>query len=360
MPTLPRRMAAAAVVAAILVATLSPATPPLPSFRVPPASCLTCEFALADVANNLVLFAPFGAAVAWLGRGPLPAAVAGTLLSLLIELLQGLIPGRFPSARDVLLNGASAWLGTLLWRAAARAWRAPLPTRRRLAGGWLALVAGTLLATTALLRPWLPAERLWPQWGHLYPGRERYAGRLLAARLGGVPLPDDSLPRATSALLAAGAGDSVVLEVETELPAVPQRDAPLLLVSDGHGLVPVGIEMTGADFAAALPLRTVAAGLRRPRFLLRGAAARFAGRTVRLRLVVTPGRASLRAEAAGAAPASATAALHPALGWIFFLPGAPPLGPRTGLPSAAWVLALLAPALLLAAPRRARAADATP
>lgn len=69
-----------------------------------------------DVVANMLLFVPFGVAVAW--RGPRArvrqAAVAAFLLSLAIETGQVFTHNRAATVTDVLTNTAGAWLGARL------------------------------------------------------------------------------------------------------------------------------------------------------------------------------------------------------------------------------------------------------
>lgn len=69
-----------------------------------------------DIGANIVLFVPFGWALA-MGRGRrvvLLAVLAGVLLSSSIELLQVYCHGHFPTSTDVLANTGGTWLGAHL------------------------------------------------------------------------------------------------------------------------------------------------------------------------------------------------------------------------------------------------------
>lgn len=80
---------------------------------------LLLESILESVAN-VVLFVPFGAALAMRGMGVRRIAVAGGALSVAIETAQLLVvSGRTSSVSDVLLNTAGAVIGALTWRALA-------------------------------------------------------------------------------------------------------------------------------------------------------------------------------------------------------------------------------------------------
>jgi hypothetical protein len=129
-----------------------------------------------DVSQNLALYAPLGLALAASGYSLPRICGMAAVLSLATELLQFLIPGRYPAARDVVVNTAGALIGYGIWwsaedRVAAIlrrvergfvAARAPGPRHASmLSFGWAVGVAGTLMATAALLLPTAPTTGLW-------------------------------------------------------------------------------------------------------------------------------------------------------------------------------------------------------
>jgi glycopeptide antibiotics resistance protein len=81
---------------------------------------------LIDLAGNVVVFAPLGAALALalrdrpMGRRMLLATLGGASLSLAIELLQTAIPSRVTALDDWLLNTGGAFLGALVGCAVGR------------------------------------------------------------------------------------------------------------------------------------------------------------------------------------------------------------------------------------------------
>lgn len=96
-------------VAAIAVMTLTPASD---ERRRPPFWCVSCgEHVMGDVIRNLVLFMPLGVALGWRRVGMRRAITLGFLLSTVIELLQFGLPGREPSARDILTNSIGTAIG---------------------------------------------------------------------------------------------------------------------------------------------------------------------------------------------------------------------------------------------------------
>jgi glycopeptide antibiotics resistance protein len=71
-----------------------------------------------NTVGNVLLFVPFGVALALLGRSRRATVGAGLALSAAVELAQLAIPGRTTSTADVVLNGLGAALG---WWIASRA-----------------------------------------------------------------------------------------------------------------------------------------------------------------------------------------------------------------------------------------------
>jgi len=78
-------------------------------------------FWLIDIAGNIAVFAPLGAAVALASRASLSLSahvllgtLAGLLVSVFIELLQGFSSSRVSSLGDVALNGVGAAMGALV------------------------------------------------------------------------------------------------------------------------------------------------------------------------------------------------------------------------------------------------------
>ncbi len=183
----------AATVLLIAGATLAPAGAPLER----EFGCIVCgDRGTADALSNLVLFLPFGAALA-LGGVTAPLAVAlGTLFSAAIEAIQLGLPSRDPSLGDVIFNAGGCAAGWALAVTAA-GWARPSPTRSR----WLAAAAGltglAVLATTGLLlAPSFPRGVYFAQWTPNLGSMEWYRGRVTDARIGGLFLPSNRLPHA--------------------------------------------------------------------------------------------------------------------------------------------------------------------
>ncbi len=188
------RWAARAVAAGVALATTVPLPRQAEAAARTPFWCLVCgDLGLVDALLNLGLFVPLGIALGIGGRPPGHAALVGGGLSLAIELVQLLVPGRDPSLSDLLTNTAGAFLGALLglrWRAIAL----PSPTgARRLVAGfaglWLAQVAGTAYA----MHPALPESIYWGQLAPELAQFEQFEGKVIAAGVGSVRLPSARL-----------------------------------------------------------------------------------------------------------------------------------------------------------------------
>jgi hypothetical protein len=169
----------------ILIATLRPSGSELSSGWT--FTLVSGDEALAEVIENLLLFIPFGIALALGNTRALRAVAVGALVSLTVEFAQQWIPGRDPSVGDLVFNTLGTALGVLVVRSAPH-WLDPAPRR----AAWLSLATAVLativwLGTGWLLQPLLPgvnaAELRTPELGgHL----DVYTGRVLSVtgRLG--------------------------------------------------------------------------------------------------------------------------------------------------------------------------------
>ena len=142
------RIAVALSVLAILVATLHVSGSTLPvgwSF-----SLTSGDAALAELIQNLLLFLPLGASLALAGVRPLRAIAIGAGLSFTVEFIQQWLPGRDPSAGDIVCNTVSTAIGVALVVTAPR-WLT-VPARR---AAWQALAMALLAAAVWLGTGWL-------------------------------------------------------------------------------------------------------------------------------------------------------------------------------------------------------------
>jgi len=138
----------AAAVAAILIATLSPAGSELaPGWTT---AIVSGDDALAGVVQNVLLFMPLGVGLALGGMRGWRLVALGTLLSVSVEFAQQWIPGRDPSLGDVWFNTIGTALGGLLGRTAPL-WLTPSPRR----AAWQSLGAALVFAAIAFTTGWL-------------------------------------------------------------------------------------------------------------------------------------------------------------------------------------------------------------
>ena len=201
----PRLMVLAAL-AAIFIATLTPYPGEVSETRL----CLLCApSSLADVIANLILFAPLGFALAWLGW-PLRRAVTGAaLLSGAIELSQLLfIAGRDASVSDVTMNTLGAALGVILLRGAGLALRTGPPRSLRFTAVLAGIAAVAIGKGDWMLMPTLPQTAYWGQWtADLDGDLDWYRGRVGSAEIGRLAVKSAQVDHseAVRALLSRGA-----------------------------------------------------------------------------------------------------------------------------------------------------------
>lgn len=241
--------------AGVLVAaiTLTPRTPS-PAGRCE-AFALTCGTTPAvDFILNLLLFLPLGAAA-----GPAFGRRAVGLLAILgpaaIELAQAtIVPGRDPSARDVLANAG----GTLIGALAAWSWRRlSHPSRREAAAlAWLGggFLSALFLAAALLLRPSVPASQWFGQYRAELGGFDRYPGRLVVASLGNQTMPPGLLPSPGFVQAVRELGPRIGAVV-TPSPAETGRLAPIASVFDDRQRKIIMLAQHGAVLAFSPRLR---------------------------------------------------------------------------------------------------------
>jgi hypothetical protein len=238
--------------AAIFTATLYNAGGELPSgWRF---ELVEGDEGIAEVLQNVILFIPLGLTLALGKTRALRCIAAGALLSLAVEFTQQWIPGRDPSAGDLVFNSLGTALGVLLVRTAPR-WLFPATPR----AAWLSLGSAALaltvwLGTGWLLEPMLPGanaiEIRTPDLGRHW---DVYAGRVLS--------------------VTGRLGVAEPLRVVAIAGAPTEHLAPLLVVDDRPG--PPG-SLLGADRGDLVlrnRSRSMLLGLDRPDLRARGALA---------------------------------------------------------------------------------------
>lgn len=152
--------------------------------------CVICgSRGTADAILNLLFFAPLGVHLAVAGyRRPVLAGLAsGAGLSLLIEITQVVVPGRYPTFGDVVWNGLGAGAGAWIWIRLADHVR----TRNVFAARITSIVLGSLVGLAGwLLAPASTGADYFGQWtadlGHM----PQYRGTLVSATLDGTAVPN--------------------------------------------------------------------------------------------------------------------------------------------------------------------------
>lgn len=147
--------------------------------------CLLCgEVGGADLLRNLLLFAPAGLLLARRGMSVLATVGIGLALSTSIEVAQLLVPGRYPTLRDILTNGLGAGAGAVFVHGMVygvrHASRALLVTAS-------VLPVGVVATTGWLLQPDFTDGVLYGQWVPLRPHYAPWNGRVLSAAVDGLP-----------------------------------------------------------------------------------------------------------------------------------------------------------------------------
>lgn len=190
--TAPRMVDGARVVLGVVIATILVLTlyPSADQDLAPFEQCLICGTrGASDAILNVVLFVPFGIALAINGFGLARSAAAAFAFSLAIEVTQLWVPGRDPSFGDLTFNTLGGSAGAFLVGSRS-AWLAPArTTAARFSLAAASAVVLVVIATGFLLGPHLPHSLYYGQWtpvlGHFHP----YDGRVLDARIGEVRVP---------------------------------------------------------------------------------------------------------------------------------------------------------------------------
>ena len=210
---------------------------------LPSVLCFVCGHrGGADGILNFLLFLPLGIAL-MAATGEATRAIAlVAMLSILIEVLQGMIPGRYPALGDVLYNTVGGAAGVGLARIAKQLLR----PSRRLAGaltlGTGALSAALLFMAAVLLAPSFPATIYYGQWTADLNYMEAYEGQVLEASLGSMFLGSErtSHPELAVELLRSGAP----LDTRVVAGPAPTALAPIVSIFDESR---VEVMVFGAD-----------------------------------------------------------------------------------------------------------------
>jgi hypothetical protein len=333
------RLLACVGLAVILTATLVPQPSQTQAAETTKLWCLVCgEYGGVDVVNNILLFIPLALGLRLMGFPARTVVSAGAALSLGIELLQLVIPGRDASLSDLLTNTLGSWVGAFAgtnWRSLLR----PEKTRaaRLAAVGcvlWLIMQAGTGL----LLRPWVPAGPLWSEWSPTPPWRRPFNGKVEFASVSGVVVPPGLVPGSELSRRLADRDVGLELEIRPGAPE-PHWSSVFQLVDRARGTILL-VEAVGPSLVFQPPGRAQVLRLRRPRLLIEGALAT-SGSTVRL--VAGERDDTLWAQVGPPASRRAIHTLSPSQGWMLVAPFPYAYGREADLVTAGWLAVLLGP-----------------
>jgi len=262
----PSAFALALSVLAICIATLRPAGETVAegwSFQL-----ASGDEALAEAIQNLLLFIPFGIALALYkpAHQVRTLLIAGVALSFTVEFLQQWIPGRDPSLGDIVANGLSTLVGgALVWTAPR--WLHPPDTRAPWMSLGMAAVAATAwLATGWLFQPSFPESTYYDRWTPDIPRWPNYKGQIVWATLGTHVLAEGPIAGGKQSLVA----DAPIRVHATAGPPTEGR-APLFTVTDEahHDVFIVGVDRE--DLLILYRTRAAALTLARPDLRLRDA-----------------------------------------------------------------------------------------
>ena len=220
------------VTAVVLLLTLVPRSAPAEAV---PTFCILCgAYGTSDFLLNVLMYVPLGYFAARKFRNSSRALIAVISMTVAVELLQILIPGRHPTLGDVAANTLGGSLG--IWMVHAWLHR---PARHPRRGVHIAsMVAPFMLAaglglTVILLEPALPQTTYYGQWTADLGQFAHYGGQVRGVHVGTVDLPGHQLDAAaTSAVHRAARGAPLTVEFRA---GPPTRDlAPVFSVFDDH------------------------------------------------------------------------------------------------------------------------------
>ena len=268
---------------------------------------------LADGARNLILFAPLGAALWATGRTRRSALAIGFGISLTIEILQLMIPGRFSALLDVGFNTLGTGLGVGLASFWPELSRPSAERARALSLGAAAASISLLLATAWLLQPIFPTTHYYGGWTPDLAHLEQYPGEVLEARVGTIPIPAAGPAPDTKAVRTALAdGEPVFVRAVTGAP--PSALAPLVTIHDEHQREILLLGLEGDDLLIRQLLRAVPFGLENPALRARGVLGGLPAHAP-IRVEVLPTDSHRRVTITGAGKATKLLAWTPGRGW---------------------------------------------
>lgn len=277
--------------------------------------CLVCGSAgLVDVVLNIALFVPLGLSLRLSGVSLGRTVLWCGLLSLSIEVVQSVVPGRFAGVSDILTNTTGALLGAAFLAWGPTAVRPAAQVARLLFAVALLLWGGLWAGTAFLLQPALPEEH----WNGLIapfrPPYEQFTGSVLEVSLASIPIRWEALPRAAHQRAAFLAGDSISATVV----AGPEtrRFAPIAVVAAHPDRILILLGQRGRSMEMTVRLRASDLRLRSPAVQADRAFSSSRGDTV----TVWGGVRDGGVYAGSTSGPGRTLRLRPSLGWMLLLP----------------------------------------
>jgi hypothetical protein len=282
---------------------------------MPSVLCLICGTrGAADGILNALLFMPLGFALLHAMRGRQRAAVAIVALTVTIELLQGMIPGRYQTLADVVYNTLGGIAGIGLAALGASLFRPSRAMGRALTLATGAGAAAVFTVTGALLTPSFPATLYYGQWTADLHYMAAYEGQVLEASLGSMPLPSWRVSDAPAAVALMRAG--APLTTRAVAGPAPPGLAPIVSILDESRVEIVVLGADRADLVLRLRYRANDVRLDRPDLRVRGALASVSpGDTITLRAEGIPGAYALTLDGESLPPLRHT----PGEGWALLM-----------------------------------------
>ncbi|MES1259516.1 MAG: VanZ family protein [Gemmatimonadota bacterium] len=301
-----------------------------------PWYCVVCgDGGAADVALNILLFAPLGfilAALRWRKWG---AVLFALLLSISIEVFQSkMLIGRDACVGDVLSNTTGALAGWLGYFGMSALARPSLQFARAGTALLLAVTTGLWFASGAALQPSLTNDAQWVG-QPTAPGRgpQPFPGTMLSATFDGIEMIEGEVPQAPWR-------DSIVVELHTtrKTGELFQRGIVLLRVVDMNDAMELAIDERGDDAWLMLRLRGADWLLHNPRWQVSHAMQVNGGEPWRFRWSWLRDRFSIVNEPLAGPPAPPIAVpLSIGLGWAFVHPFVNTIGTNRLLWTTAWL-----------------------